>query len=633
MMDVSIVIVNYNVRDYLQQCLTSIQKAKGNLCVEVIVVDNNSADNSIAFLTPLFPEVEFISSSTNLGFAKANNIGLKKCSGKYLLFLNPDTLLSEDTLTKMYEFMETQSEVGIAGCKVLNADGSFQVQCRRGFPTPWTSFCKLFGLSKLFPKSPLFAKYNQTFRSEDATYPIDAVIGAFMFCDTALIRQIGGFDERYFMYGEDIDLCRQVQLNGRLVYYFHKTNIIHFKGESTRRSSINDLKYQYESMRLFSEKYFANSTLFLLFLRMGIFLRSLLARVEKYSLPIILIFFDLLFINFSLMVGSYAKFGEFFGFPLYAYPLVFIVISVLFFMAQFLNGEYFENRVSIPSTCLSLMISFFILSSLTYFFPAYRFSRGALIVTIGLTTILTSVFRFIVILYRRSKSTNKMRRVIIAGKDEKIDSMKQAILSSDNHSIQIIGVVATSEMYQSKEKVLGYIDNIKIIATQNQANEVIITDTSLSSAKIMKLLSDNSKTLTFHIVPQYDELITERIIEEVANDKTKQYNLNKLRFRFIKRSTDILFAVLCLTIGLPFCIKRAKKIWSVLAGSKTFVGIYPTKQHNELSFAKEGLLSLAKLNNTLNNTSVEKLNEYYLRNYEISLDIEIIIKKIIKWKV
>lgn len=268
--DISIIIVNYNVKDFLEQCLYSIRKSRKEFFVEVFVVDNNSTDSSIEYLEPLFPEVKFIQTGKNLGFSKANNIAINQANSKYTLILNPDTILSEDTLEMMYKYMELHPEVGISGCKVLNGDGTFQLACRRGFPTPWTSFTKLFGLQRLFPKSKFFAKYNQTFLSEDENYYIDAVIGAFMFCNTQLIKSLGGFDESYFMYGEDLDLCRQVQLSGKQVAYYHETTIIHFKGESTKRSSINEVKHFYEAMEIFAKKYFSYSKLFLMFLRFGI---------------------------------------------------------------------------------------------------------------------------------------------------------------------------------------------------------------------------------------------------------------------------------------------------------------------------------------------------------------------------
>jgi GT2 family glycosyltransferase len=280
-MDVSIIIVNYNVKNYLVDCLNSIRQAVHNLSVEVIIVDNNSTDGSKDFLPPMFSEVKFIWLNDNLGFGKANNIAIKQAKGKYILLLNPDTIISEDTLLKMFQYMENNMQVGIASCKLLNVDGSFQLACRRGFPTPWAAFCKLFGLQKIFPHSKLFAKYNLTYLSENETYKVDAVCGAFMFCDGKLLKEIGGFDERYFMYGEDLDLCKQIQLKDKDIMYVPHCSTIHYKGASTKQSELQKIDQMYKAMEQFAIKYFSNSTLLITFLLTGIFLKKSLAKIFK----------------------------------------------------------------------------------------------------------------------------------------------------------------------------------------------------------------------------------------------------------------------------------------------------------------------------------------------------------------
>ncbi len=643
--DISIVIVNYNVKDFLEQCLTSIYKSKSNLSLEVFVVDNASTDGSIDYLLPLFKDVKFICSDKNLGFSKANNLAIRQSKGKYLLILNPDTILGEDTLEKMYHYMENNKEVGIAGCKVLNGDGTFQVACRRGFPSPWTSFCKLFGLQKLFPKSKLFARYNQTFRSEDESYYIDAVIGAFMFCDTKLIQEIGGFDESYFMYGEDLDLCRSVQLKGRKVAYYSETSIIHFKGESTRRSSINEVKHFYESMRIFAKKYFAYSTIFLLFLQLGIYSRLFFAKLGKYSADIFLIIFDLLFINIALMLGSYMKFGSFLGFPDYAYPLVFFVTSGVYFLSQFFTGEYFEGSSSIGKTIYSLMICFFVLSSLTYFFPEYRFSRGALLVTIGVTTILSSLLRFGIAIFHRTFGKYSDKRIIIAGRDEKVDKMIYEIRQSDPQNINIIGVVNTSNQNLTTNdfQILGNIKDINSIAEKNSIDEVIITDTDLTFMSIMQLIGkkDSSHKSRFHIIPEYNELITSRIINDISGSEPtiQKLNITKPRLKITKRLIDIIGSTFMLTIGLIFILlqhnkkNKLKNWWQVFIGKKSIIGIeINPSQHDE--FGKPGIITLANINvsENISQSSIEKLNYFYLTNYSISLDIDILVKYIIRNK-
>ena len=366
--DISIIIVNYNVKDFLLQCLRSIEQASKGLSVETIVVDNNSSDGSVNFLEQLFPDVKFIALDENIGFGRANNLGFKESSGRYVLILNPDTILEEQTLSKMLKYMDDNPEVGISGCKVLNPDGTFQLACRRGFPTPWASFSKLFGLQKLFPKSKLFARYNQTFRSIDETYYIDAVIGAFMFCRKEVLDQTNGFDPDFFMYAEDIDLCYRASKLGWKLSYFHETSIIHFKGESTRRSSLNEVKHFYNAMEIFAKKHYSRSGIFLLFLRMGIVLRSAMAYMNKYKRDIFVILFDLLSVNGSLLIATKFRFGEFFGFPDYAYPTVLIVVPFIMLSSLFVVGDYFENKPIVRRSTFGLLMGFFILSTLTYFF-------------------------------------------------------------------------------------------------------------------------------------------------------------------------------------------------------------------------------------------------------------------------
>ncbi|MBK9249479.1 MAG: glycosyltransferase family 2 protein [Ignavibacteria bacterium] len=310
----TIIIVNYNVRDFLLQCLRSIERAATHSDVEIIVVDNHSSDGSSEYIKPLFPLVQWIDLPENVGFGKGNNIGISHAQGEYTLLLNPDTILSDDTLDTMLAYMNSHPEVGISGCKVLNADGTFQVQCRRGFPTPWVSFCKLFGLQNLFPSSPIFAQYNQTFRSENEEYYVDALIGAFMFCRTSMLQSLHGFDEDFFMYGEDLDLCFRASMEGWKTSFYPATSIIHFKGESTRRSSMNEVKVFYEAMEIFARKHYGQSKIFLLLLKSGIWLRSLIAYFTKSGLTAAVVSIDILILNAALLLATDIRFRTLFAF-------------------------------------------------------------------------------------------------------------------------------------------------------------------------------------------------------------------------------------------------------------------------------------------------------------------------------
>ena len=227
MIYLSIIIVNYNVKEFLQNLIHSIEKATKNLSSEIIVIDNASDDGSVDIIKQKFPTVKLIENKNNIGFGSANNQGLKIAQGKYILFINPDCIVSENTFDKMISFFNEHPDCGLAGCKILNSDGSLQLACRRSFPGPWTSFTKVTGLSNLFPGSRIFARYNLTYLDENRIHEVDAVSGSFMMIKRDAYEKVGGFDDQFFMYGEDLDLCYRVQKAGFKVYYVPDTQIIH----------------------------------------------------------------------------------------------------------------------------------------------------------------------------------------------------------------------------------------------------------------------------------------------------------------------------------------------------------------------------------------------------------------------
>ena len=251
----SIIIVNYKVRDLLAQTIRSVITADSFEICEIIVVDNNSQDGSKDLIENEFPFVKFIELKTNAGFGKACNIGADEAKGKYFLMLNPDTIISKNTLSFGINYLEKNKNIGILGPKILNQDGSFQFQCRRSFPTPLNAFAYMSGLSRIFPKSKSLGAYNLTYLPIDCECSPDAVSGACFFIPKDLFLQIGGFDEQFFMYGEDLDLCAKVKNAGFEIKYSPETEIIHFKGRSSVQKRIKSRINFYEAMVLFSKKY------------------------------------------------------------------------------------------------------------------------------------------------------------------------------------------------------------------------------------------------------------------------------------------------------------------------------------------------------------------------------------------
>ncbi|AWK07235.1 glycosyl transferase family 2 [Flavobacterium crocinum] len=273
-MQLSVIILNYNVRYFLEQCVLSVQEAITAIDAEIIVVDNNSSDESVLMMKEKFPEVKLIENKENFGFPKGNNIGFRQAKGKYICILNPDTVVGEDTFLKILAFAEKQNNLGIIGCKLIDGTGAFLPESKRGIPTPWVAFTKIFSLYKIFPGTKLFNQYYAQHLNENETGKVDILVGAFMFLEKKLYEELKGFDENCFMYADDIDLSYRALLLEKTNFYFHETAVLHYKGESTVKDEKYMKRFQ-ESMNFFYQKHFRKSWFFSIFIKIGAFLFSI----------------------------------------------------------------------------------------------------------------------------------------------------------------------------------------------------------------------------------------------------------------------------------------------------------------------------------------------------------------------
>ena len=294
-MQLSVIILNYNVRYFLEQCVLSVQEAIGTLDAEIIVIDNNSTDSSCLMMQERFPSVKLIKNIENFGFPKGNNIGVAEAKGKYICILNPDTVVAEDAFIKILAFAEGQKNLGIVGCKLIDGTGQFLPESKRGIPTPWVAFTKVFGLYKVFPKWKLFNQYYAQHIDENETGKVEILVGAFMFMQRDLYLELGGFDENCFMYADDIDLSYRTLKKQKINYYFHETTALHYKGEST----IKDEKYMnrfQEAMNFFYQKHFRKSWFFTLFIKIGIvvfsFIKTFQGKPKEKPVPETYIFYS-----------------------------------------------------------------------------------------------------------------------------------------------------------------------------------------------------------------------------------------------------------------------------------------------------------------------------------------------------
>lgn len=276
-MKLSVIIVNYKVKHYLEQCLRSVAEASRGIAVEVIVVDNASGDGSVEYLRERFPDVTIIASEENLGFARANNLAIRNSHGQYVLLLNPDTIVAEETFIDFITFMDSTPDAGGCGAYMLHTDGSFAPESRRGLPTPFVAFCKMSGLASLLPKSRTFGRYYMRYLNENEVNRIEIMSGAFMFLRRDSLDKAGLLDEDFFMYGEDIDLSYRI-LKAGYNNYFLPSRILHYKGESTVKSSYRYVHTFYRAMELFFNKHYAHYSILLsLPIKLAIWGRAMLA--------------------------------------------------------------------------------------------------------------------------------------------------------------------------------------------------------------------------------------------------------------------------------------------------------------------------------------------------------------------
>ncbi|TDD97406.1 glycosyltransferase family 2 protein [Flavobacterium cellulosilyticum] len=276
-MQLSVIILNYNVRYFLELCVLSVQKALLTIDAEIIVIDNNSQDDSCEMMKLRFPNVRLIENKENSGFPKGNNIGVAVAQGEYICILNPDTVVAEDTFEKVLAFAKKQNNLGIIGCKLIDGTGNFLPESKRGVPTPFVAFTKITGVYKVFPKT--FGKYYAQQLSENESGKVDILVGAFMCMKRELYTDIGGFDEDCFMYSDDIDLSYMALKSGKSNYYFHETSVVHFKGESTIKDGTYMKRFQ-EAMNFFYKKHFKVSYFFSVFMKIGIVFFSFVKMFE-----------------------------------------------------------------------------------------------------------------------------------------------------------------------------------------------------------------------------------------------------------------------------------------------------------------------------------------------------------------
>ncbi|OGJ93185.1 MAG: hypothetical protein A2248_17590 [Candidatus Raymondbacteria bacterium RIFOXYA2_FULL_49_16] len=480
----SVIIVSYNVSGFLDHCLDSVIKACTGIRAEIIVVDNASTDTTVEMVRNKYPGVALIENPRNVGYSAANNQGITRARGAYSLLLNPDTIVPSNACTLSIDFLEKHPDIGLMSLKIVNADGTFQPACRRGFPTPTTAFYRMTGLSHLFPRSSRFGKYNLTFLDEDAESDVDAVCGAYMMVRTSLLKDIGGFDEDFFMYGEDIDLCYKIKERGSRVYYYPASEIIHFKGESSRKNRLQSALNFYNSMFIFSKKHFGQRMSFfpkwLLFL--GIFLNAFFKIIGGWLFKYLPFLIDIVIVNAVLFAALNIKFGSEGNVYKYTEGVWYIMlhcgISLLFVLTFQFSGLYGGKPKTLSEYAKAIFVASLLFFSFAYFIPNIRYSRIAFITTsLGLFAALPA---WRILLYptalKMRTAIARTRKHLIIGTGEKAFRIHQKLQKDREYQSCFAGFVKNDEPITGvpAEAVIGPLSEIELIIEKKKIREVFL---------------------------------------------------------------------------------------------------------------------------------------------------------------
>jgi GT2 family glycosyltransferase len=608
---------------------------------EVFVVDNNSVDNSVEMIRRKFPKTLIIENKVNVGFSKANNQGIEASNGKYVLLLNPDTVIEEDTLSKVISFMESTPDAGGLGVHMVDGSGAFLPESKRGLPTPSVAFYKIFGLSNLFPKSKKFGKYHLGYLPEFETNEVEILSGAFMLMRKETLDKVGLLDETFFMYGEDIDLSYRILLGGYKNYYFADTNIIHYKGESTKKSSVNYVFVFYRAMVIFAQKHFSknNAKLFSILINVAIYLRASLAIMVRFLKKSFLPVFDFASISLILYLLSLLWKNKGIIFPIDLIKFAFPAYTLTWLTSLVYAGLY-DYPTKIANIFKGTLFGTLIILVIYGLLPKeFQFSR-LFIVAGTLTTIsfiVSTRFLFSKLISKKfSLNGEKPKSFALVGSSKETSRVAKILNQSD----QVIQkIVLVSPNTDKKENEIGIIDQLDQIQLIHKIDEIIFCAKDVSSQQIISWMNKLANSKVLFKIAQPD---TSFLIGSNSSDANGEYytiDNQKISQRDAvrnKRTFDILMA-LFLILFSPFILfkfknkKRLfKNLFACFIGTKTFVGY--SKEINEekvqLPNLKTGILFPTD-NKKNQGNPLTKTNLLYAKNYSIRTDLEIIVSN---WK-
>ncbi len=647
MKKLSVVIVNYNVSHFLEQCLLSVQSACEGLDAEVLVVDNNSVDGSVAMVQEKFPGVKLIANRENVGFSKANNQAIKVSQGEFVLLLNPDTVVESETFRKCISFMEQHPDAGGLGVHMVDGKGKFLAESKRSLPTPIVAFYKIFGLSSLFPRSKRFGKYHLGYLDKDQTHQVEVLSGAFMMLRRAALDKTGLLDEAFFMYGEDIDLSYRITQAGYKNYYYPGTRIIHYKGESTKKASLNYVFIFYQAMIIFARKHFSgkHATLFRLLIHLAIYFRAGVAIARRTFTRMLYPLLDATLLWGGLYLikeywASHVRFGVGTDYPSELMFLVVPAYILVWLLAMFFSGVYDKplviNKVwkGMGAGTLVILVVYALLPETA------RFSRALIILGFLYASLALPFYRYLLSLTGSSAfaiDSSRQRRFAVIGHPDEAERVANIVRRS-HPDAAFVGLVSIHNT-EERKGVLGHLGQLSEIIAVYQIQELIFCLRDIEARQIIDLM-----TTPFPGNPEFKIAPPESAFLVGSSSIAGIDELQSLHFNTIaakgnrrnKRFLDILISVGLLGASpliLPWQREPGgfiRNCFRVLLGRKSWVGYHtaPSGDTNQqLPAIKNGVLGPAdaiKLHID-DQQMLQGLNLLYARDYKIITDIRIIL--------
>lgn len=641
-MKLSVIIVNYNVKYFLEVCLHSVLRAAEGLEAEVIVVDNNSTDDGCAMVRTQFPTVKLIENKDNKGFSKANNQAVEIAKGEYILFLNPDTVMPEDFFRKTVPYMDAHPQAGALGPRLIDGKGQFAPDAKKSFPSLSVAIFKTTGINKIFSKSPYFNKYYAVHIGERQTAPVDVLSGCCMLVRAKAMQEAGGpFDEDYFMYCEDVDMSYRIEKAGYKNVYFPEADLIHYKGESTRKMTLSYVRIFNEALVTFVKKHYSkkDARLFVLFINLGIVLRAILGTVKRALKILHMPLFDALILLITLWgikdfwVTEVRNIMPIEARAVYA---TFPAYIALWLISLYFNGAYDQPYRPLKVARGMLIGTVAILAYYGLLPPELRYSRAIIVFTgFAGTPILLGLHE---LLYRmgilRYIPYDKLPRKAVIVANERAYRTTAEILKQVNYAPELSGRISPEDDHKG---ALASLPEMKELLYTTGVNEVIFCINGLTYRQVFEQMQHCGADYEYKIhLPGGQSFVGSNSSSTSGDLYTVDRRFNLADFAHVrnKRMVDIASSLLFILL-FPFAFFRVKKpgaflarCFSVLFGKMSWVGYSEGVRTSYLPQIRAGVIPPYNIlpGYTPTNEVKEQINIAYAQHYTPLTDISLLLK-------